>query len=114
LSRKGGVTTLHNGAHFSKCVKYIKENILISTFRKFGTVIIIFNCYIPPGTNEEIKNLVKTLKGHLKRNRDKFPKTPLIVGGDFNSFYEEIKDFMCNLGYDEAFKNTKTFKRSGN
>lgn len=74
----------------------------------------MINCYIPPGSKEENKKLLQSVKSVIRRAKQKYPQNPLIVAGDFNYYYQEMSEFMIENGYYEVFEKTSTFKKSGN
>jgi exonuclease III len=48
---------------------------------------MMINCYIPPGSKEENKKLLQSVKSVIRRAKQKYPQNPLIVAGDFNYYY---------------------------
>ena len=106
--------TAHQNDSASKRVKVIGNNILISTFKKNGTLFFIVNCYIPPGSNQENKVVYSTIINSVKRFMSNYPQYPVVVGGDFNAYRKKISKELQELGLQAVFKGNATFKRSGN
>jgi endonuclease/exonuclease/phosphatase family metal-dependent hydrolase len=87
---------------------------MFSTIRKKGTFVNLINVYIPPGRSKENTNLLRATERIVKGLFDKYPKNPVIIAGDFNSYYKDACYKLEFYGYKEIFPQTCTFNRSGN
>ena len=101
-SSRGGVMTIHQKCSFNRKIKYINHNLLYTTYRKNGQILHLINCYFPPNKTKETRQLLKNLLSTVDRIKVTNPRNCLVVGGDFNASYHEVRREMLDRGYFEV------------